>query len=93
MKHDSGMIGDREFETWLGGEAHVPPTPRRGGFWLRLRGKKAIVRTYAFAGFVVGVIIGISAATAFFRGSGLRTTRPQERDQAPADAEKEQSSV
>jgi len=89
MKHDSGMTGEREFETWLGGEAHVPVTPQRGGFWLRLRGKKAIVRTYAFAGLVVGVIIGIGAATAFFRGSGQRATRPQERNTAPTDAGKE----
>ncbi|WP_455241952.1 hypothetical protein [Petrachloros mirabilis] len=89
MKYDSGMTGEREFETWLGGEAHVPETPRRGGLWPRLRGKKAIVRSYAFAGLVVGVIIGISAATAFFRGSGQRTVRPRERDTAPTKAGKE----
>lgn len=87
MKNDLGTASDQDFESWLGGEAHVRVPRRHSGLWLRVPGWNAIGRAYALAGLVVGVIIGISATTAFFHGRRHRMTGRERTDTIRTNSE------
>lgn len=86
MKDEIGTIADHDFERWLGGEAHVRVPKRGSGLWPRLSGRKAIVRTYALAGLIVGMIIGFGAATALFRQNRRKATDHSLKDKVLSDA-------
>ncbi|WP_455379371.1 hypothetical protein [Petrachloros mirabilis] len=86
MKEDIGRGEERDFETWLGGEAHVFVKDRTAKRWSPFRMMKFLAKNAALIGLAAGIIIGAAAAAAFFRGTSGQSSRGRE-EKSPSGCE------
>ena len=91
MKEDIETVGERNFEKWLGGEAHVFVKDRKDTRWSRFRVINSVARNAALVGLCAGIILGAAAATAFFRGTTVKSGRDKEEKSPSSCAGKERN--